>query len=146
MVVNHQCCHVFQHHEYKKSKAVALDNTSASNHGFLAEIVQHLHFLLHHPLGLPLTCLLENKSERKNFSDHQLEMKLKLDAFDYLFNECYSSWTKAENPGEPVLTTTLSTRMGEAIKASNLEALHQYLVSQHPPGKINVLAGLAHCS
>jgi hypothetical protein len=84
--------------------------------------------------------------KEKNFSD-QLEMKLKLDAFDYLFSECYSSWTtKAENPGEPVLTTLLSTRMGDAMKASNLEALHQYLVSQHPPGKINVLAGLAHCS
>ena len=130
----------------KKSKATASDSPSASasnKHGFL-EIVQRLRSVLHHPMGLPLTCLLENKSESKvnelllrNFSD-QLETQLKSDAFDDLFSACYSSWAETENPGEPDLTAALSTRMGEAMKASNLEALHQYLVSR-PPGKIDVL-------
>jgi hypothetical protein len=130
----------------KKSKATASDSPSASasnKHGF-AEIVQRLRSVLHHPMGLPLTCLLENKSENKvkklllrNFSD-QLEAELKSDAFDDLFSECYSSWTETENPGEPALTAALSTRMGEAMKASNLEALHQYVVPR-PPGKIDVL-------
>jgi hypothetical protein len=95
-------------------------------------------------MGLPLTCLQENRSESKvkeqllrNFSD-QLETELKSDAFDDIFIECYSSWTETENPGELALTTALSTRMGEAMKASSLEALHQYIVS-HPQGKIDVL-------
>ena len=127
----------------KKSKATASDSpsASASNKNGFFEIVQRLRSVLHHPMGLPLTCLLENKSESKvkelllrNFSD-QLETQLKSDAFDDLFSACYSSWT---NPGEPALTAALSTRMGEAMKASNLEALHQYLVSR-PPGKIDVL-------
>ena len=127
----------------KKSKATASDSPSASasnNYGF-EEIVQRLRSVLHHPMGLPLTCLLENKSESKvkelllrNFSD-QLETQLKSDAFDDLFSACYSSWT---NPGEPALTAALSTRMGQAMKDSNLEALHQYLVSR-PTGTIDVL-------
>jgi hypothetical protein len=100
--------------------------------------------VLHPPVGLPLTCLLENKSESKvkglllrNFSD-QLETELKSDAFDGLFCKCYSSWTKTEDSREPALTAALSTTMGEAMKASNVEVLHQYLVSC-PPGKIDVL-------
>jgi hypothetical protein len=101
--------------------------------------------VLHHPIGLPLTCLLENKSESKvkglllrNFSD-QLETELKSDAFDGLVSKCYSSWTETEDPRELALTTALSTTMGEATKASNVEVLPQYPVSR-PPGKIDILA------